>query len=330
MTLEPVSEDLILRYLLGEVSAEEQARLEERYFTDDSVFEQVVALEDELVDSYVGGELSPRQREQFESCCRRRPELAQKLEFARSLAEYVPGAPGHQLAEPQQQAQPERRRVASVPRLQAMGWQWAFASAILALTLGCGWLVRENVRLRRQLAQAAADQAALRQHASRAESPGGPAAGPQRAETAPSASPRVPSVSFVLTPGLLRSAGAQRTLVIPPGPHRVQIQVELEGDSYREYLATLETAAGNRVWSGQGLRALRGPEGVTVELELPSSLFRNDDYVLSLAGAPGGGAEVVGAYAFRVVRQLSAPSSGSPAQLKPSLAPPVTFPQKPH
>jgi hypothetical protein len=53
--------------LLEDVSDEEQMSLEQHYFVDDSAFEQLSALEDELIDSYVRGELAGPERKQFES-----------------------------------------------------------------------------------------------------------------------------------------------------------------------------------------------------------------------------------------------------------------------
>ena len=46
------------RYLLGELSESEQSDLEEKYFTDPQVFNQVLKTERELVDAYVRGQLS--------------------------------------------------------------------------------------------------------------------------------------------------------------------------------------------------------------------------------------------------------------------------------
>ncbi len=54
------------RYLLGELSDSEQAALEEKYFTDPQVFDKMVKAENELVDNYGRGLLSPQSREKFE------------------------------------------------------------------------------------------------------------------------------------------------------------------------------------------------------------------------------------------------------------------------
>ena len=51
----PVNVDLMVRYLLGDLSDQERERLEQIYFADDDAFAQLSALEDELVDDYVRG-----------------------------------------------------------------------------------------------------------------------------------------------------------------------------------------------------------------------------------------------------------------------------------
>ena len=45
-------EDLINRYLLGELSAAEQTALEDEYFGDESKYDRLCKAEDELLDRY--------------------------------------------------------------------------------------------------------------------------------------------------------------------------------------------------------------------------------------------------------------------------------------
>ena len=61
------NENLIRRYLLGELSEADQTALEQELLTDRDKFEQVCAVENELVDSYVRGEMSRADRKRFES-----------------------------------------------------------------------------------------------------------------------------------------------------------------------------------------------------------------------------------------------------------------------
>ena len=60
------SENLIRRYLLGELAEADQAALERELLIDRGKFDQVWGVENELVDSYVRGEMSRADRERFE------------------------------------------------------------------------------------------------------------------------------------------------------------------------------------------------------------------------------------------------------------------------
>ena len=56
---------LITRYLLGELSEEQQRKFEESYFASDELFVWLLEVEAELVERYARGNLSADEREQF-------------------------------------------------------------------------------------------------------------------------------------------------------------------------------------------------------------------------------------------------------------------------
>src|SRR5262245_21203041 len=85
MRNEAFDEQLIARYLLGDLPEEEQIRLEERAFRDPECLRNVAAVENDLTDEYVRGGLSDRERRQFESRFLASPRRRQNLEFARAL-----------------------------------------------------------------------------------------------------------------------------------------------------------------------------------------------------------------------------------------------------
>ena len=64
--MEDKDQELICRYLLGELPDDEQAELERRYFNDDELFERLLKVEDELIDKYVRGEFSDQECERLE------------------------------------------------------------------------------------------------------------------------------------------------------------------------------------------------------------------------------------------------------------------------
>ena len=79
----------IQRYLLGDLPESEQITLEQRYFSDEQLFEQIVQVENELNDKYVRGLLPSATREQFEKHYLAHPKRRERASFAESLATKV-------------------------------------------------------------------------------------------------------------------------------------------------------------------------------------------------------------------------------------------------
>src|SRR6266851_3713942 len=61
-----VEENLIRRYLLGQLPSEERRKFEDEYFSDVNTFEAVVAIENDLIDSYARAELRGPEKRSFE------------------------------------------------------------------------------------------------------------------------------------------------------------------------------------------------------------------------------------------------------------------------
>src|SRR5882724_10970517 len=89
MTENVENEISMKRYLLGELAESEQQELEERLMTSNEYFEELLVAEDELVDEYLRGTLSPREQEKFNDHFLCTPERREKLKFSRSLQRYV-------------------------------------------------------------------------------------------------------------------------------------------------------------------------------------------------------------------------------------------------
>lgn len=80
-------EDLMVRYLLGDVTEGERTQVEERFLSDHDYFEQLLAVEERLVDQYAKDNLGVEKRESFEnsSVSQRRDNVA----FTRELIEDI-------------------------------------------------------------------------------------------------------------------------------------------------------------------------------------------------------------------------------------------------
>jgi pyruvate/2-oxoglutarate dehydrogenase complex dihydrolipoamide acyltransferase (E2) component len=80
--LQPKIED----YLLGRLARAEQSRIESLLFEDDEVFEAIRAAEDDLIDRYLAGELSSADKEAFERKFAASPSRQERIAIARTVS----------------------------------------------------------------------------------------------------------------------------------------------------------------------------------------------------------------------------------------------------
>jgi hypothetical protein len=132
----------IKTYLLGNLSAELSATLEERLLSDDDFFELLQAEEDELIDQYLANDLTPIERQQFEQHFLAAPERRERLSFAQTLQQEfaktsVPDAT------------PARTNPATFTPAPTPWWRtwwsspWAYATAAVLIAV-IGWGLWRN------------------------------------------------------------------------------------------------------------------------------------------------------------------------------------------
>src|SRR5262245_47518508 len=80
-------ETVVVRYLLGDLPEEAQIQVEDRAFSDPSYLRLIEAVEADLIDAYVRGEMADPERQQFEGRFLVSPQRRKKVEFARALAQ---------------------------------------------------------------------------------------------------------------------------------------------------------------------------------------------------------------------------------------------------
>jgi hypothetical protein len=85
MSLNGNDHNTFRQYLLGQVGGVEREQLEQRLFSDDEVFEEFLAIEDELIEASIGNELSATEIDQFKNCFLITPDRQEKLQFRRAL-----------------------------------------------------------------------------------------------------------------------------------------------------------------------------------------------------------------------------------------------------
>jgi hypothetical protein len=307
-------DDMINRYLLGEASAEEQTRIESRYFTDPEFMDEVIAAEDDLIDAYARGQLTGRERQLFEARFMASPDRRGRVLAAQALLTHVGEI---------------RRPQATTPRPR-FGWlteffqsrpalQLAVAALLIIAVAATGWLIVENRRLRSELSRnqeeiIARDQRQReleqqlaardnRRESLAEETPQQPATDDAQAQA--TAGRQTSVASAVLVPGLVRDVGQVKQVVIPPGAQtlRVQLSVEVKGE-YRNLRSLLRDGRGNEVWSRASLKMQQVGGSRSIVLMIPAGLLAAGPYTITLSGTgPDGATEVLDDYPFAVARR---------------------------
>lgn len=329
-------DELVAQYLLGSLSEGETERFDELSISDDEFAGRLAAVENDLVDAYVRGELSGDALARFKSHYLASSKRRDKVEFAEAFLAFSDKSPAVQsedttVTTPAGPAAREtflrpasRSRLFALPRLTA---QWGLASALLVLLIAGGYLVFENVRLQNQIAQTQAERGALEQREQELQQ----RLAQQRSSDAETESElaRVRDrlaqleqqlalrevrgkpvqetrdqklIAFNLSPQT-RGAGQIPTLRVPSATNYVALTLELEADDFPAYQAALrDPATGQIVWRSGKLKT--SGQSKTVRVSPRASLFNPQNYVLELSGISAtGAADLVSSYPFRVVIQ---------------------------
>jgi anti-sigma-K factor RskA len=306
-------EVLMVRYLLGDLSASESEAIEERSLRDRQYFEELLAVEEELVDDYVRGMLPAERRRQFEQFWLISPERQERVAIAKGLLDTF---------QAQNRRGPLYRAATTLftPLFRPARWRLALAATVLVAVIGALWLVPAAIRTDRELAHVRLERDGLQRkqqevqdELARERTRNEELTGQLRREReqrpvvpeqVEAASPKATVATFVLSAGLTRSRPGQNELVVQSGIVDVRLQIDLPGDvKHFRYRGALRTPEGRDVWSQDVLPDRTQPTVSRVLVIVPSLVLPDGDYVLSLKGfLPSGDVENLPSRVFRVVR----------------------------
>jgi hypothetical protein len=307
------AEDLLIRYLLGSLSAEESERLDELSIVDDEFAWRLKAVENDLVDAFLRNELPGETLERFRSMYLSSPGRQERVEFARTLLRWNETAAGAEAVAGAEQG------TASLTARSAGGF-WVglsrlsmplgLAAAALMMCALAGYLLLENSRLRRLGAESREQQASLDQRAHELEKQ----LNEQRSANtemqkeqeslrkSQAGSSALKSVAFLLLPQT-RGVSQISTVAVPRGTSEVKFRLQLESDDFPQYsVALLEPATNREEWQKASLKSTQAGKNKGVPVNIPGALLRTKTYVLEVSGvAVNGRSEFVSSYAFRLV-----------------------------
>jgi hypothetical protein len=327
LTATPYNEELIVQYLLGELPEKQQVEIEDLAFQDELYLQNILAVENDLIDEYVRGEIPPNKRQRFESHFLASAERRSKVAFARALS-IAAESEAPEVIRPRWTPTPGARQNPFVTFFRSLTPVAAFslATAALVLIFGATWLMRDGIRLRAQVTQLRAERESqeaqrrqLEEQMARERSRSEELAARlerEREEAAARALPREglvsvapasPStiVALTLLPGLSRGSSNLPRLTINPEVRIVRLQVGIDPqDDYQYFRAELRTQDGKRILSQANLSARTTRMGRMLGLNLPAKTLEAGRFELSLKGtSTTGTTEDVGYYYFEVLKK---------------------------
>jgi anti-sigma factor RsiW len=298
--------NLMKRFLLRELPGDELLRLEERLLNDTAFFEEMLLAEDELIETYIRGLLTPKEKQQFEQNFIKAPEQREKVILARAMKDYFERLP----------ETPEIRE-SFLTRLQE--WfsisylpQLAAASLILVIMGSIFLLIRREERApqvaenRPAVAPPAAPQVEPTVEAPQALPPAAPVESPLKSADTGQPGTRKPQAlkpapepeaveTFVLTGGVLMSSGT--SIDLKRDTKKVAFELYLGEDGSANYSAEV-MADEEKIYSKANIKPSRN--GRTVRIVLPVSLLKHENYKIVLKSPSPQGEQVAGIYSFQI------------------------------
>jgi hypothetical protein len=313
------SSNWIERYLLGDLAEADRTVIEQELLADREKFEQVCAVEDDLIDSYLRKKMSREVHERFEGHYLASRYNRERVASAQILIAGIDRITGGR----------------SKTRERGTGFSWlkripdtlrlpypvlGIASILIFLLASWAyWLYLERARLLGEFTkiqnEGVIERTSLKQReqelTSRNQSLEKEIANErQRHEESKAAleqlrlqqsSPTTSMLSVLLTPAQVRGENALPSATLPPLTGRVRFLMELNGDGYADYKVRFQTVEGQEIFRRSAdkvrLSKYRGFAALTIQL----GTLTKGDYIFILFGRTSDGREEeIDRYPFRV------------------------------
>lgn len=322
---QPYDDRFLTQYLLGALPAEDAESMDVLCIADEQLAARLAAIENDLVDAYVRGELSGDDLDHFNSFYLSSPYRRQKVDFATALLESEKKTAKAPVAKPVATpvaapevasvkvaiARPEEPSApAPMPRALGRRFRWGFALAAAAVMLVAAYVSFDNWRLRRQIDDRRSQQAAFDQRERELQkqledqrSANAEAAKEiERLRGSQTSLAQLTTISVLLPPPT-RGASRPPTITLQPGTNLAVLILTLEADSFPQYRAELkDPAADQALWTSANLQPASLGDKKVVSISFPSSLLKPQNYIVELTGLPARGApEAIGGYPFHAV-----------------------------
>ena len=330
-----LNEQLVRRYLLGDLPRRERERLEVGLLTDDRYYKTLTALEDQveddLIDEYLDDELTGTERENFEHVFLNTPERAHKLKVVKDLKDRAavtsPGeAPDPKIVKPDPSY---GHWMPAIAIFQNPLFGLSSTAALMLALLCCAWLWMRSNNLEAQLRQARAqpltdpklkeqveqlrqrndaltaelerskeELASLKQQETQGVTPPDQTSTPDRPTFA----------TLTLSPSLRSTANKKiPTLTLYRGMTEARLYLNVERvnpSDYPRVRAIVKRQSGAEVWRNDDVKLQQRGNNARAELSIPAEILTGSQYVGTLDGFTSDDqTELLGLYFFRVIHK---------------------------
>jgi hypothetical protein len=311
------SENLIRRYLLGELAEAEQTALEQELLIDQDKFDQAWAVENELIDSYARGEMSRPDRERFEVNYLASPLHRERVAIAESFLTSIDQGPGETVEASEKEPFVSWRRWFPL-RLPLPVYGVILVMAVL-LTLTMVWSHIERVQLTGQIAnvqngaqtERAFSKQRERELASRNQEFEKEIADVSRRNEQlklelerlrrrrPAVAPTV--LSFLLEPAPVRGENTLSQPTFPLLTGNARFLMELNDHDHTNYQVILQTLEGREILRRRTGKVTFGADRAFTTLPVKAGELSKGNYILILFGQTADGkSEEIDRYFFRM------------------------------
>ncbi len=294
-----ITEENLIRYLLGELSEIEQAAVEERFITDSEIYTLLCEVESDLIADYLRKRLEPRERERFERYYLTTPDIRLRVQVADVLLRRI-----------DQEVVKQRSKVSVFETLSRESastsnpsYKWALglmgAAAVLSIVLGGGWLVKGSRQLpieanairldsmRREMELLKEIDGAKQRNVELAQEIDKLRMRLQPQTTKSPLGTTLPvTIKHVMVDGTLRGGDGSITppLVILPQTDKVELIYKMEDSGYPSYRADIQSSGGAKIWSNESISPKLNHSVATFTITLSASEFTTGAYTLTLSG----------------------------------------------
>ncbi len=264
--MNPNPTDATLRqFLLRVLDQDDSAEIEKLFISDPEWKQRILVAEEDLIEAYLEGTLSPTERQQFLTQYGDTPQRQRRLQITKLIKEHAV-------------AQSYRERATLPPKASLLSRVWPLnmrflipvvAVVIIALTAGLVLLVQFT---RGRVAEADYHAAIERELADL---------------NSTSHQFDVPSqvASLIVSPVSVRSGAANNELTRTPDTRVVELQlVWTQKRKFASYRAAIHRVGESAHFSVANLRLDNLPMGTVVRVRVPDRLLRKGQYVIEVTG----------------------------------------------